>query len=312
MVDPVRDLQFDPADGNVIRHPPGGGYGFWAGGSKVSFDPASGTFALFYRERTPLEKGRGGRAAVALSQDGFSFDDVWEVSKEALDSTSIEVGHCLRHDEGEWRLYVSYERSIQRTWRIDVIRAAHPQGFQAQSRRTVLEPSMFGIGFIKDPWVIRDEQGGYELFAAVPARQGPRSEGKLLKTRPEDATVLAVSGDGLHMPTLEYVFEPTGEDNWHGHRGRLDSLFRYGGHWVGTFSGGRTFYDQYEEWCGLVESPDRRSIRRIETPGPWVRSPYGSVRYVYGLAVESSIFFYYEYTRADGAHDLRVSAVPVK
>ena len=53
-------LQFDPGEATVVRTPPGVGYGYWVGGHKVSFDEASGTFALFYRERTPLEAGRGG------------------------------------------------------------------------------------------------------------------------------------------------------------------------------------------------------------------------------------------------------------
>ena len=69
--------RFDPNEGAVIRTPPGTGYGHWVGGHKVSHDPVSGTFALFYRERTPLEKGRGGRCAVALSDDGLVFEDVW-------------------------------------------------------------------------------------------------------------------------------------------------------------------------------------------------------------------------------------------
>jgi hypothetical protein len=33
------------------------------------------------------------------------------------------------------------------------------------------------------------------------------------------------------------------------------------------------------------------------------------VRYVYGLPVGDRIHFYYEYTREDGAHDLRVAVV---
>jgi hypothetical protein len=309
MSDPREALRFDPSAGTVIRTPPGTGYGYWAGGHKVSYDPASGVFALFYRLRKPLEEGRGGWCAVALSSDGVTFDDVWQATADQLDSSSIEVGHCLRHDEDEWRLYISYERQVQRTWRIDVLAAAHPSEFVAQERRTVLEPGHFGVGFIKDPWVIRTEAGGYDLYAAVPARQGPRVDGGLVHTKPDDATVLARSDDGLHFPTIEYVFESPGGDSWHAHRSRLDSLFPFQDRWIGTFSGGRTMYDQYEEWCGIVESVDRRSFTRLDTGGPWVRSPHGCVRYVWGLPVAERMFFYYEYTRADGSHDLRVSVV---
>lgn len=310
MDDPQAQLAFDPTEGTVIRTPPGSGYGFWVGGHKVSFDPDTGLFALFYRERTPLEKGRGGRCAVALSTDGIHFDEVWGASKDELASSSIEVGHALRHDAGEWRLYVSYERPVERTWRIDVLRADHPAHFDSQHRRTVLEPGHFGVSFIKDPWVVRTEGGGYDLYCAVPARQGPRAEGDRVWVRPDDATVLARSDDGIYFPSIEYVFEPTGQDTWDGHRGRLDCLFPDGERWVGTYSGGRTMYDNYEEWCGLVVSADRRTFTRLDTGGPWVRSPHGCVRYVYGLPVEDRLFWYYEYTREDGSHDLRVSVIP--
>ena len=95
---PVWLAGFDPSAGTVIRTPPGTGYGYWAGGHKISHDPVSGTFALFYRERTPLEQGRGGRCAVALSDDGVVFEDVWRASKDEFNASSIEVGHCVRHD----------------------------------------------------------------------------------------------------------------------------------------------------------------------------------------------------------------------
>ena len=38
----------------------------------------------FYRQRTPLEKGRGGSANVAVSKDGMNFEDVWNCGKIEL------------------------------------------------------------------------------------------------------------------------------------------------------------------------------------------------------------------------------------
>ena len=60
---------------------------------------------------------------------------------------------------------------------------------------------------------------------------------------------------------------------------------------------------------GFHFCPDGKRFERLDTGGPWVKSPFGSVRYVYGLRVEDQVFFYYEYTREDGSHDLRVSVV---
>lgn len=300
-------LRFDPATGTVIRTPPGSGYGYWVGGHKVTHQ--DGRFVLFCRERRPLEFGRGGSCSVAISEDGIDFETVWTADKSAFDASSLEVGHVVRHREDEWRLYISYERAGTTTWRIDVLQAADPAEFVAQSRRTVLQPQHFGIGWIKDPWVVRTDDGGYDLYAAVPARGAPSVDEDGISIGPEDATVLARSSDGLIFERLEYVYEAAMDGSWHGHRGRLDCLFPFEDGWVGTFSGGRTMYDNYEEPCGLVAGPDRHSLTRVDTAGPWVQSPYGCVRYVFGVPVGDAVYFYYEYTTEDGSHDLRVSVV---
>jgi hypothetical protein len=304
-------LAFDPSDGTVIRTPPGTGYGYWVGGHKVSFDPGSGLFVLFARSRTPLEHGRGGSCEVAVSEDGMTFETVWTATKDELAASSIEVGHVVPDGAGGWRLYVSYERPAQRDWRIDVLEAPHPAAFVAQHRRTVLQPQHFGLSFIKDPWIIERTPGVVDLFAAVPSRQGPRVDGDRVTLATEDATVVTTSTDGHLFRELEYVFEATGEDTWDGHRGRLDALFRVSDGWAGFHSGGRSMYDNYEEPAGVVVSDDARRITRVPMDGPFVTSPHGCVRYLWGLPVEGRLNIYYEFTRQDGSHDLRVSTVPL-
>jgi hypothetical protein len=172
MPDPATTLTFDPTEGTVIRTPPGTGYGYWVGGHKVWHDAASGEFAIFYRERTPLEQGRGGVCRVARSRDGVTFEDAWEASKDELAAISIEVGHCVRDPEGEWRLYISYEFEVDRKWRIDVIRGTDLGSLDTQGRRTVLSPVDFNLPWIKDPWIYRNDDG-YSLVAAVPGRTKP-------------------------------------------------------------------------------------------------------------------------------------------
>ena len=162
--------------------------------------------------------------------------------------------------------------------------------------------------WIKDPHVYpRGDE--WWLYAAVPSRIGPRVAGNVVHAGPLDATVLAVSQDGRYFPTIEYVFEATGEDNWHGRRARINSVLAWGDGFVAMWDGGRTFYDNYEEWAGIASSPDGRSFARIETNGPWVRSPHGCVRYVGAVRARGSVYLYYEYVREDGAHELRASVV---
>ena len=301
-------LRFDPAEGAIVRDPPGSGYGFWSGAAKVFFDEPGGRFVLFYRQRSPLERARGYRCAIALSDDGVTFADCWSASKEEFAANSIEVGHCLRDPSGEWRLYVSYEVAGLPYWRVDVIRAPTIEGLSAQSRRTVLMPFDYGLRFLKDPVVyLRD--GRYHVYMAGPSRSGPSSEGATLRARPTDATLLGVSEDGLYFPELQYVFEGPGTDTWDGRRARINSLIPLEGGYLAFYDGGRTSYDNYEEWCGLAWSPDGLTFERLPLEEPWVRSPHGCVRYVYGLRVGNEVFFYYEFTREDLSHDLRVSRV---
>ncbi len=298
-------ISFDPAAGAIVREPPGSGYGYWAGGHKVSWDPEVG-FVLFYRLRTPLERGRGGVCRVAVSEDGAVFEDVWEATKEDLAAASIEVGHAVRHDEDGWRLYLSYERAGQPgNWRIDVLEGPSPDRFDTQGRRTVLEPGNFGLDFIKDPFVMRTGHGGYRLYATVDPRKGPRLDGQVVSTAPQEETVLAESADGLYFDTIEYVLVPPGARSWHGQRARLNGFIELDGAWVGTFDGSRTVYDNYEERCGLVTTNDGRRFHRVVGDRPWI----DGIRYAYPLRVEDRVHWFYEFTRPDGSHDLRTSVV---
>ncbi len=294
---------FDPTVGTIIRSPVGSGYGYWIGGHKVSYH--DGRFVLFYRVRTPLEHGRGGLCRVAVSDDGVTFRDVWEATSAEFAASSIEVGHAVKVGD-EWRLYVSYEVAGTSTWRIDVVRAGDPGDFVAQTRRTVLEPGDYDLAWIKDPFVVFDG-GRLLLVAAAPDRTGVRRSGGRVEARPRDASVIAESDDGLVFGAIEYVFEAPGGDGWDGRRARLNGMVPYGDGWLATYDGGRTFYDNYEEWCGVAVGPDPYHLERIPLEAPWVVSPHGCVRYVTMLTVEDRWYWYYEYTRADGSHDLRVS-----
>jgi len=304
MIDLHHALALDPSAATIVRNPPGTGYGNWVGG-KVSFDPVSGQFALFYRERRPLEQGRAGVCGIAVSEDGVVFRDAWMATKDDFVANSIEEGHCVRVGD-EWRCYVSYEMRGTSTWRIDVIRAERIEDFDVQSRRTVLWPHDYGIPWIKDPFVM-EVDGEVRIYAAVPPRSGPVVEGNVVHAGPLDATVLAVSDDGLYFPTIEYVFEAPGDDSWHGRRARLNSVIPWGDGYLATYDGGRTFYDNYEEQASIASSPDGKTFER--SAERWVSAPHGGVRYVCAVPVPGSIFVYFEYTRPDGSHDMRVAEV---
>jgi len=302
-------LKFDPTSGTVIREPEGSGYGYWAGGHKVFYDKQTSRFVLFYRQRSPLEAGRGAACAIAVSSDGVDFEDVWSATKEQFAASSIEVGHCVRDERsGEWRLYVSYEAAG--VWRVDLIRANEIETLDVQSRRTVLQPIDYGLRFIKDP-IVYQRESAYWVYAPGMGRTRPAFDGDTISASGFEATFLAKSNDGIYFPELRYVFEAPNTDTWDGRRARINSLVELDGGFLTLYDGGRTSYDNYEEWCGVAWSTDGYSFERVSLEEPWVRSPHGCVRYVYGLRVEDEIFFYYEYTREDLSHDLRVSRVHI-
>ena len=302
------DLWFDPEMGQIVREPAGNGYGYWVGGHKAFYDQVSEQFVIFYRERSPLETGRGSRCAIAVGKDGVTFEEVWAANKEAFAASSIEVGHPVRSPDGDWRLYISYEVAGARYWRIDMLKGESLESLDVQGRRTVFQPTDFGLGSLKDPVVyLRD--GRWWVYVAGPARERHPRRGRRVRANALDATLLGRSDDGLYFPELEWAFEAPGTDTWHGRRARINSVISYDNGWLALYDGGHTFYDTYEEWCGLAWSDDGVRFERLDQQKPWVRSPYGCVRYVFALEQPSAIYFYYEYTRADGSHDLRVSVV---
>ena len=303
--------RFDPEEGSTVVEPEGAGYGYWAGGHSVVFDPGEGKFYLYYRVRYPLGKGRGGRCYVAESTDGVVFTNVWEGTKEQLDAESIEVGSLIQDpSSGKWRLYVSYQ-CRNGPWRVDLIEADHPRDFDAWHHRTVMQPEEYGLQWIKDPRVLI-VGGMYFVFVTVsPRERWWEDESGQRHPLGGDATGLMTSPDGVYFRSFKYVFEPergmSGE--WGQFRARINSVIYLPPVYVGFIDTGSTMYDNYEEWCGVAISHDLERWTRVSTDGPWVRSPHGGIRYMDALIVGDEVWYYYEYTRADGSHELRMSKV---
>jgi hypothetical protein len=81
---------------------------------------------------------------------------------------------------------------------------------------------------------------------------------------------------------------------------------RDGDGWLGLYDGSASIAQNYEERCGLARSSDLRHWERVSVDGPAIgtaRGP-GGVRYV---EITDAGDVFYEYTRPDGAHELRVT-----
>lgn len=308
---------FDPMRGELILPPERGEPGYWVGCPSVLLD--DGRFYLTYRQRRPRGAAaeRGWRCAVAVSDDGVSFRDVWSVEKAELGTDSMER-FCLQRDmSGGYRLYMSYVDPLDNRWRIDVLHADDPAGFQVSNTKAVLTADSTGTEGVKDPYVWQIGPVTY-LFASCAERVAgldPAAHATAdiynvgATTHP---TGMATSLDGVSF-TWHGAVLGTGS-GWDRYQSRLNSIVPVGGGYVGFYDGSAGHEENYEERCGVAVSFDLAHWQRLSTEQPWVTSPFGtgSVRYVDALLIDDTWWIYFEMARADGAHELRLARVAGK
>jgi hypothetical protein len=288
----------DPGRSVVAVPPPGDGPGYWAGApSAVHHD---GVIYLAYRLRRPVGKGRGYAVVVARSADGVTFEPLLTITKEQMDTESLERPRLLRTPEGVWRLYLSCATYGTKHWRVELLEAGDPAGFDPHTAKVVLpgDPKTA----VKDP-VIRYEGGLWHLWASCHPLADPEETDRMV-------TDYATSADGI-------------EWSWHGtalerREGRWDSrgvrvsavLFTGEGDErsvVAYYDGRASAAENYEERTGVAIGADPAALTAVGT-APKAVSPYagGGLRYLEILPLPGGRHrLYYEMTRPDGAHELR-------
>jgi hypothetical protein len=310
----------------MVVGPRGTEYGYWAGAPSAVFDPDSKRFYLYYRLRQPLSKGRGGECRIAASTDGRKFETIWSASKEDFGANSIEKSCLIRDPGGKWRLYVSHEvgRAYDRnppTWRIDLLEADSPEQFKVADGRPVIDGPMYGFTFVKDPTTVVFG-GEYYLYASVgiPQQHEPASASPLsgagaadvIQTRGRGWAALFRSHDGVRFPTAQIVMQPR-QHGWDAFNVRITSVCHLAPAWLAFYDGAGHRADSYDEFCGLAVSHDLVQFRSLSVDEPWVKSPHasGSIRYLDALPLGDTMHYFYEYARADKAHELRHNLVKI-
>jgi hypothetical protein len=291
---------FDPRAGATVLTPDAPGAGYWVGAPSVLYDSASGRVLMAYRRRRPRDGSpceRGYQAGVAESVDGGrSFSLVWEVTKQQARTSSLER-FCLRRiPAGDWLLYMSLEDPPSSgRWRIDVLRAATPGGFDLATAQPVLAPAVVGVDAVKDPYVMCH---GTQLLMYVSTFLTPQGPAP---------TSLATSLDGLRYAWRGETLAVGTSGSWDAYQARLGSVVSFGDGFVGYYDGAANPAEDTEERCGIACSVDLRSWRRVSGAAPELISPHvtGSLRYVDVVEIAGVWWAYYEYTRADGSHELR-------
>jgi hypothetical protein len=268
--------------------------GAWVGAPSAQL--VEGTWWLAYRVRRPVGEGRGVANVVARSADGVHFTPVVDIGKERFGAESLERPALVHTPDGRWRLYVSCATPGTRHWRVDLLEAASIEDLATVEPRTVL-PGHDGAA-VKDP-VLRSDGTTWHLWASVHPLDDPGATDRM-------TTEHATSPDGVAWTWRGTALAGT-PGSWDGRGVRFTAVVLDGPRTWALYDGRATAAENFEERTGLAVK-HRTGGFAAAPGGPLLQSPHppSGLRYADVVAVPGGgARWFYEATRADGAHELR-------
>ena len=289
-------------DQAVIAVPaPGLGSGFWAGcPSAVATD--EGVY-LAYRLRRPVGVGRGYAVGIAFAADGVSFGDpIAVISKDAMNTESLERPELVRLPDGGWRLYLSCATTGTKHWRVEATDAAHPAEFDV-TRRDVVLPGDVRKRAVKDP-VIQYHDGLWHMWATIHPLTDPLETDQM-------STEYATSADGLDW-TWHGTALSGRPGEWDSRGTRVTAVIQgpqAPARVTAYYDGRATAAENFEERTGIAVGSDPVALIPTSRPGagPAAASPHagGALRYLDLVEMPGGrTRLYYELAQPDGSHAL--------
>ena len=307
----INNLNFEPKEGKTIFNPEGRGSGFWIGAPSIIFDEDSNKYFLYVRVRNPRpEEGkvkpddeyRGYKCQIYESNDGFSFELIWEMKKHEIGARSIEKAAMIKI-KNKYHIFLSYESpDIIPRWKIVKQTADHPSQFTTDNFHDVDWDVPFFCRFsIKDP-IIKRFEGRYYLYIDY-----------LRLKRPWVTTGVLVSENGNKFSWQGDIFSNAKKCKWAQFTTRLTSIVQIEEEYFGFFDGLNKLKNICDEKSGLCIgiSPKELSIWSLTSPSFHSQYGKGSVRYLYAIKQGEIIRIYYEYTEVQGEHVLKTITIEI-
>jgi hypothetical protein len=308
------------AEGRIVREPVGREPGYWVGCPSACYDEIERAWYLTYRIRRPrgVAPDRGGEVRIARSQDLEKWDDVLTITKDRYDSASIERSCLQRGRDGMWRYFTSYVHPADGRWCTTVLKAPRVAELNPANRKVIFSGPPLGLEGVKDPWIL-ERDGVYNLFLSIATPTPKTSEGShttldIFNTGEcKSATGLATSRDLDRWEWQGTIFAP-GTSGWDQYCRRINSVVALpreasqGARYLAFYDGSASHLENYEEKCGLAVSDDLRQWQSITPEKPAFISPFAStsLRYADAKFANGTWHLFYEFARADGAHDMRL------
>jgi hypothetical protein len=299
MISSYSDVLIPRPDEAVIAvAAPGSGSGFWAGGpSAVAAD--DGVY-LAYRLRRPVGTGRGYAVGISFAADGASFGDpIAVVTKDEMDTESLERPELVRLPDGGWRLYLSCATTGTKHWRVEAVDGAHPAEFDA-ARRVVVLPGDVRKRAVKDQ-VIQYHDGQWHMWATIHPLADPLETDQMW-------TEYATSADGLDW-TWQGTALSGRPGEWDARGARVTAVVQDGDRVTAYYDGRASAAENFAERTGVAVGNDPIALIATSAPGagPAVSSPYGdgALRYLDLVELpDGRTRLYYELAQPDGSHAL--------
>ncbi len=285
------------ADAEVVLAPEDPRPGSWAGGPSAQL--VDGTWWLAYRLRRPVGEGRGFANVVARSDDGVRFTPVVALGKDAFGAESLERPALVRTPDGTVAALRQLRHPGHQALAGRPARGRHRRGPRHgdAAHRAARAATRAAV---KDP-VIRHDGQQWHLWASVHPLDDPEATDRM-------TTEHATSPDGVDWTVAGHrAGRPAGQlGRARGplrHRRARRRRARWALYDGRATAGGELGGADRSGGAATATAASPRSATRPLLQSP--HAPFG-LRYADRVALpDGGARWFYEATRADGAHELR-------